>query len=450
MTLFWSIAGIFMAAGSLFILFPLMIGRRKKKSVAPDAMNISVYRDQFAELDADRRNGILSPDQYDQGKQELQRRLLQDVRQVEEKVSITRDSKVNGQPGVVTAAILAVAVPVLAVLLYMQLGNPSGLMSQAAAEVATQPPNEQAGATEQLSSEKLDTLVEKLAAHLKVQPGDAEGWAMLARTYATMERFNDASNAYARLVALTPNNPGALADYAEVMAMTHKGQFAGKPAELINKALQIDPRHPQALALAGVAEFEQKKFRQAADYWERLQAVIPADSEIAPSVAKSIAEAKLLALSENAGGGTPVRAKVTQSNEFASKNSPPAESKRDTAAPAAGRISVSGSVTLNPALAARTAPSDTLFIFARAKEGPKMPLAILRLQAKNLPASFTLDDTMAMSPAMKLSNFSEVVVGARISKSGNALPQSGDLQGFSQAVKIGDQAVSVVIDQQVP
>ena len=448
MTLFWFIAGLFMAVALLFILPPLL--RQRKSADAEgnsggklrETMNVSVYRDQFAELDADLHNGILSQEQYDQGKQELQQRLLQDVPVVTATGTASTGSAIGvmGKRGVVAAAIVGLAVPLLAVLLYVQLGNPKGLTPQTAAEIAAA--HEQDAVEE--SRQKFVAMVDMLAARLKDQPQDAKGWAMLARSYAVMERFNESRDAYAKLLVLTPNSPEALSDYADVLAMTNNGQLAGKPVELINQALRLDPKHPKALALAGAAAFEQKNFRQAAIHWGKLLTVLPADSQMAQSIAESIAEAKFLAANEKAGVKAQAGAeeKVVQAQEPVSKNSPPAT--------AATTGAVSGTVTLSPALAAKASPGDTLFIFARASEGPKMPLAILRLQAKNLPAAFSLDDAMAMSPAMKLSSFPEVVVGARISKSGNAMPQPGDLQGFSQAVKIGDKGVKVVIDQQMP
>lgn len=411
-------------------------------------MNITVYRDQFAELDADRRNNILSLEQYEIAKRELQQSLLQDVDQVTTVAPQTGANKFFAE-GVRAAFIVAIALPVSAVLLYMHLGNSQGLLAQqTAGETVIPMSDQQTGVAEQLSPETLQSLVEKLTAHLKSQPSDAASWVRLGQTYAAMKRFKDASGAYARSVALIPNDPSVLADYAEVLGMTTNGLLAGKPSGLIDQALQLDSRHPKALALAGIAAFEQKKFKQAAEYWEQLQAILPVDSEVASSVAKSIAEARSFAASKNITSSAQVGGIQVdgQTRKISSKNTP--TTTTPFMGPTLGKIS--GSVKLAPALAGKISPGDTLYIFARAKEGPKMPLAILRLQAKNLPAAFSLDDTMAMSPAVKLSDFSEVIVGARLSKSGSAMPQSGDLQGFSQAVKIGDQAVSVVIDQQVP
>jgi cytochrome c-type biogenesis protein CcmH len=239
-----------------------------------------------------------------------------------------------------------------------------------------------------------------------------------------------------------------LSDYADVLAMTNNGSLIGKPAELINQALKIDPNYPKALALAGTVEFEQKKYDQAAAFWEKLLSVIPADSQLAQSVNDSIAQAKSLA----SEGKDSVPMQLAKNSNIdtdlpVEKNQQSQSDKSDNANKAA---TITGTVTLNPALANKVSPNDTVFVFARAKTGPKMPLAILKLTVKDLPATFLLNDDMAMTPTMKMSSFPEVVIGGRITKSGQAVPASGDLEGFSKPVKLGDKDITVVIDQVIP
>ena len=200
--------------------------------------------------------------------------------------------------------------------------------------------------------------------------------------------------------------------------------------QLIERALAIDPTQWKALALAGTAAFNRKDYRKAVEYWERLRSRAEPDSELARSVASNIEEARQL-------GGLAAPAKVTANADAKSQ-------------PQAATARVQGTVTLSAQLAGKSAPADTVFVFARAAEGPRMPLAIQRFQVKDLPVKFRLDDSQAMSPAMKLSNFADVVIGARVSKSANATPQSGDLQGYSKPVKVGAAGVAVVIDQVVP
>jgi cytochrome c-type biogenesis protein CcmH len=241
-----------------------------------------------------------------------------------------------------------------------------------------------------------------------------------------MGRYPEAVRAYERAAALVPRDADLLADYADALAVTQGRSLQGKPLELVQRALEIDPEHWKALALAGTAAFGRKDYGRAIAYWERLKRVVPGDSEVGRSVDASIAEARELAGAKPAAAGAP-----------------------KTPAAAAG-AKVAGKVSLAQALAANTAPTDTVFIFARASSGPPLPLAVLRKQVRDLPLDFTLDDSMAMAPNLKLSGFAEVVVGARVSRSGNATPQSGDLQGLSKPVKVGATGLAIVIDTAVP
>jgi cytochrome c-type biogenesis protein CcmH len=217
-----------------------------------------------------------------------------------------------------------------------------------------------------------------------------------------------------------------------------QGGSCGKPLELVARALAADPTQWKALALAGTAAFDRKDYVRAAAYWERMKASVPPGSQIAQSVDASIAEARQL------GGLKPGPAL-----------SPPAVARAPAAAsapPVAGAAegTVAGTVALAPALAAKVSPNDVVFIFARPVQGSRMPLAIMKKQARDLPIAFTLDDSMSMAPAMTLSNAGEVIVGARISRSGQAIPQSGDIEGFSPPVKVGARDVAVLIEKAIP
>ncbi|MCC6915798.1 c-type cytochrome biogenesis protein CcmI [Nitrosomonas sp.] len=444
MTAFWATATIFIMVALLFVI-PVLLRNKKNKSqeqVERQAANIAIYRDQIAELDRDLRDDTLSKEQYESSKQELQKRMLQDVSENTDAASVIP----NSQHGVVASIIVALTIPLAAIYLYMVIGDTRGLLPQSQLANAAQfEQNGDEGGTPSGHSE-INSMVDSLAARLKENPEDVEGWVMLGRSYAIMERFADASAVYDKLIQLVPDNPQFLSDYADMQAMVNNGSLLGKPAEMIKKALDIDPNYPKALALAGTLEFEQNNFTQAISYWERLLGAIPPDSKLYKSVSDSIVQARDLAV-KTTGGSAPVQlaqnANVGTDVEVKSSS---VENQKGI-----GNVpGISGSVTLDPSLANKFSPDDTLFIFARASQGPKMPLAILRLNAKDLPASFKLDDNMAMTPAMKLSSFPEVVVGARISKTGQAVPSSGDLEGFSKPVKIGDGEVSITIDHVVP
>lgn len=441
MTSFWVVAGIFIVGALLFVLPTLLRKKDYQAGGGRDSTNISIYRDQLADLDNDLRSDILTREQYEQSKRELQQRMLEDVPQGG---SVTTATLVGGgNRNVATIALVVLAIPLLAVSLYLWLGNTRALTPQPAVE---QMPMQ--GMTDEGGHQNFSAVLDNLTARLKEQPNDMEGWVMLGRTYAMMQRFPEAKSAYEKALAMVPDDAELLTDYADIVAMTNNGSLMGQPQELINKALRLDPKNPKALALAGTAEFEQKRFKQAAVYWEQLLALVPPESDLARSVSNSIAEAKSLASGK---GSIMARA---QDQAPSGQNPPPAGNRPESAAAAgaatAGGGTLSGNVTLSPAMAGKASPNDSLYIFARAKVGPRAPLATLRLQVKDLPATFSLNDSMARS-GVQLSTFAdEVVVGARISKSGSPMPQSGDLQGLSQPARVGDKGINVVIDQTLP
>ena len=404
MTVFWVMAVLLAAGAVAFVLPPLLRRRRTAPGAAVEATNVAVYRDQLRELENDLAAGTLARDQFDSARRELEARLLDDVR-----VSATGPS--GETRGRVAAILAGIAIPLASILLYFAVGNPGALAPQ----------SESHGITRQ----QIEGMVDRLAARLKEDPADATGWAMLGRSYAVLDRFAEAAVAYANAVRHSPPDAQLLADYADALAMAQGRRLQGEPERLIAMALKIDPRNVKALALAGTAAFENRDFKGAIAYWSRILEIVPPDSDMADSIRDSIADAQQLS------GGT-IKA-------------PPAPARAAAAAPGV----VSGTVQLSPALAARVAPGDTVFVFARAVEGPRVPLAVMRKQARELPAAFTLDDTMAMAPGMKLSNHDRVVVGARISKSGQPTPQPGDYEGLSAPVKVGDSGVIVLIANEV-
>jgi cytochrome c-type biogenesis protein CcmH len=419
------------------VLVPLL-RRGKPAGAAREASNVEILRDQLAELDADLASGAMPRERYEEARRELEQRVLEDSR-----AAATAGAPPT-QSAVWTAAILAGTIPVAALVLYVALGN-FDAFAPGAARVA-----KDAGGEHEVTREQIGAMAAKLAARLEREPDNAEGWAMLARTYYALNRYNEAVPAFERATTLIPNDAGLLADYADAVGAA-EGGLHGKAETLIARALAADPTHWKALALAGTVAFERKEYEKAADYWEKTKAVIPPDSPIAGSIDSSIAEARQLGGLPPATGSAPTIAAAAPREGMAKPGAaPPASSSSSAPAAAPTNASIAGTVTLAPSLAAKVAPTDTVFIFARAAEGPKMPLAILRKQVKDLPAAFTLDDSMAMAPNFALSKFPSVIVGARVSKSGNAAPQAGDLEGFSPAVKIGATGLTVVIDRALP
>lgn len=299
--------------------------------------------------------------------------------------------------------------------------DPQALSARLAAERAAQPTDADGAA----SPEQFAALVEKLRLRMQNEPDNGEGWTMLARSYTVLGDAKQAVAAYAKATALVPNDAALLADYADMLAVTQQRSLEGEPAKLIDRALAINADEPKALSLAGALAFDRKDYAVAVAAWERILSRQP-DHAFAPQLRESLAQARQF-------GNLP--------------SNPSASSVSAAAAAAAGRIT--GTVTLAPELASRTRPDHTVFIFARAVEGSRMPLAIVRKTVKDLPYTFTLDDSSAMSPQNKLSGAAQVVVGARISASGNATPQPGDLQGFSSALNVGATGARVTISDVV-
>ena len=403
MTLF-VVLGVLLVAGALLFVLPPLVRRAAQPGTSRDAVNAAVYRDQLRELEADLRSGTLAPDQHDKARGEIEARLIADLG--------TSEAQAKSSVGARGAALaLGLAVPICALAVYLTVGNPRALAPQ---------PEEGVG-PHGVSAQQFEVMVGRLAARLKDNPEDAEGWMMLGRSYAVLGHFAESSEAYAKAVARVPDDAQLLADYADSLAMAQGRTLQGEPEKLIKRALAADPNNVKALVLAGTAAFDRNDRAGAIRYWQRALAVLPAESDMAQRVRESIAEA----------GGSAGKTQVA-------KPALPQTNAR-----------ISGVVRLDPKLAGKVSPDDTVFIFARAAEGPRMPLAILRRQGRDLPVRFTLDDSMAMAPQMKLSAFPRVVVGARVSKTANANANPGDLQGLSPAVQVGSTDVAVTIDSEL-
>ncbi len=405
MTLFWSLSALLAVLAALFVVIPLLRSRGRA-SASHRATNLAIYRDQLGELDVDLRAGTLSSDQYDKARRELEARLLEDVGTAAEEAGPAP------RRGSVAAIVAGVAVPLCALGVYLAVGAPGAIVPPPAAQ--------QADGAHGVTAEQVEAMVESLAARLRAEPGNAAGWAMLGRSYAALGRFQQAVSAYAKAVELMPNDAQLFADYADTLAMAQGQSLEGEPAKLVARALELDPKNLKALALGGTVAFNRGNYAEAARLWERMLAGVEPESDNARSIRANIDEAR------------------ARAGEKPAKPSGPATAARGA--------SLSGEVRLAPELAAKVSPGDTVFIFARAHEGPPMPLAVLRKKADELPLKFSLDDSMAMAPGLALSQFARVTVTARISKSANANPQPGDLQGASAAVVNDASGVAVVID----
>jgi len=418
--------------------------------------SIESLRQQIAHVRGLHASGALSQAQYDEKKAALERQLLDLVLTSTAAPTATpaagapkREAPAAGhRPSAGLLSGLGALVVLVALAGYFWKGHPELLQPGATARLAAITAERAAadqsggddaggGASHTVTPEQIAAMVDKLAAHLKAHPEDAEGWTMLARTYSVLQRQPEALKAYEKAVALRKDDPGLLADYADALAVNNGGNLDGEPMKLLEKALKLDPKNLKALALVGTYAFNNKDYAGAAKLWEKLVQVGPADSLFVKQIIPGLVEARKLA------GLPPLPGTLNADVQ------PPLEKSAVPAPAAVGGASVSGSVTLSPALARQFSPDDTIFIFARPTEGSRMPLAILRRQVKDLPLKFTLDDSMAMSPSSALSSVSSVIVGARITKSGNAMPQAGDLQGLSGPVAVGSANVQIEIKDAV-
>jgi cytochrome c-type biogenesis protein CcmH len=454
---FWILATALVALALALLLWPLLRRRVSGVTASRRALNTAVYRDQIADLDRDRASGALSEGDFAQAHEELQRRLLEDV------LVADAPAPPHHPRAVRTSLLLLIAVPMLATLLYGWLGNPAGLQPQTATRHAARQNDsgdgggagmmaagggEAAGgsaAAANAGAGDLAQLAAGLAAKLEKKP-DPQGFAMLGRTYKALGRYDDAEKAFKRAGSIMDTDPTLILEQAELGAIRNGGRLEGKPLAAIQKVLKMQPDNPQALLLAGSAAYFNRDFANAVSYWERLRKQVKPGSEDFQALTSSIDKAR----SQMSGGGSSMAAALGPVLADPSAGSTPSPATPAAAAPSGAGATLSGRIEIAAAYRAKASPGDTVFIFARAAQGPRMPLAIKRVHVSDLPTDFTLDDSMAMSPEFKLSNFAEVNVGARISKTGNAMPQPGDLRGTAGPFKPGAKAIKLTIDDVVP
>ncbi len=433
----WIVLALMLATAVTFVVWPLLRAGSGASAPQQNQLNVELHRTRLGELEADLRSGTLSDTQFALAQQDLERDLLQNVgsAQVEAPPSSAR-------PARAAAAVVGVTLPALALGLYLQVGGWDQLNTPPASTTQA-PPHAMTEGGAQGNMPSLETMLGKLVERLKQQPDDLRGWQMLARTYMVLERYPEAGRAYGEAYLLSGDDAQLAADYAEALAMANGSRLQGAPAKLIAKALQTEPANKKALWLSGMLAFQERDFARAKEQWKRVAGMVEPNSEEARLIQTYVAQAEA-----GMSGGMPPTAKAEVGG--APVAAPPPPGAGPAAAPQ-GSSTIKVSVRLGDKLGTAPSPDDTVFVFARAAQGPRMPLAIVRKQVKDLPITVQLDDSMAMMPAMKLSNFPQVIVGARVSKSGNAMPSSGDLEGASAAVQPGtSQTVQVTIDQVVP
>lgn len=396
----FAVLALLLLAGALgAVLWPLLRVPAAKAAAGGAASNLDIHRDQYAELDRDLAAGTLDDAGYGEARAELERRVIEDA-------AAPAPAPAAARPSRAAAVAVGIVVPVAAALLYLYLGNPQGIDA----------PRHPAADLSSVTPEQFRDMTAKLAERMRGNPEDVQGWKMLGRAYRAMERYGEASDAYRHALALAPDDVELLGDCAESLALAAGRSMAGEPSRLLERARRIDPNNVRILALAGGAAFERKDYKGAVRDWEAALRQPGVDGELAQALRKGADEA---------------RARLA--------------GKKPAPAARAGAERISGEVRLDASLKASVQPDDTVFVFARAADGPRMPLAVARIRARDLPYRFAFDDTSAMMPDMKLSGFGQVVVEARVSKSGSAAPEPGDPAGRSAAVEPGTKGIVVVI-----
>ncbi|WP_019865409.1 c-type cytochrome biogenesis protein CcmI [Methylovulum miyakonense] len=410
-TLFWLLVGLLILIALAFVLPPLW-RQRPVAAADMDKRNIAIAKMRLAELQEQLQSGALTQAQYQEQRTELELALGDDL-------DIAGTDAVSAQ-GRWMAYVLVVALPLLAAGLYAGLGTYQ----------AIEPTSEMLGTAQpaQPNIEDIKKMVAKLAERMKTNPTDAEGWMMLGKSYKYLKQFPKAADALAKAYALLGDQPEIMLQYADALAFANDEQMAGKPAELVYRVLEREPDNITALWYAGMAKAQAGEAAEGVKLWRKLLALLPPESQAQQEVKRLLSQLEASLPNGVAGGAA---------TETGSAAQTPA-------------VALEVQVSLAPELKASVAPADTVFIYAQALSGSKMPLAIVRKQASDLPLAVTLTDAQAMMPKMTLSAFPKVKLLARVSKSGNAMSQVGDLIGAVEPVATsGKSSHTIVINSQV-
>jgi len=455
MTALWLVVLALLLA-TLLCLIPPLLRRAPSAEPAASANVRAFYLAQREQLQRDLKNGSLSAAERARAEEELQRDLLQDLDLRRERAAPWAGQRA----GVAAACLLSVLIPVAAVLLYGQLGNPRAAAdaASAAAALSAEP---HAGA----SGDDMTLAINALAQRLRAAPDDADGWYMLARSYETLGRYTDAVAAYQQVLRLVPGQPAVLADLADALLSASQGTPDAASIGAVAQALAAQPDQPKALALAGMMALRRGDAAEALAHWERLQAQLPPDSEAARQIQSNIAQARAMAAGSapaaaaaapaapGAANAAPNVAANSMANAMANAAPSPGNSSAanptasSTASTAGAAARISGRARIADALRGQVQATDTVFILARPESGSRMPLAILQMRVGDLPRDFVLDDSSAMSPDATLSRAGgKMRVEIRISRSGTAAARPGDLGGTLTGIGIQSDGLELVAD----
>lgn len=404
--MFWIAVAALLLISLLSLSWPWLT-KANTEDANQTAANKALWRKQQEEIKAQFETGELTEADYESLKQELDKRLLQDV-DGSETISTKRDAK--------PLVLMVVAIVTLAtgVLAYQQWGDATGQKLSAKYQALLEQENP--------SPEQVIPVLNQMRAHGEQKGASGFDWLVLAaRGYMQLQYYRNASETFDKILALDSSNASFLADAAQAHYLANDRQFTGKPEAYIEQALVLNPQQANALGFAGMAAFESEQYAEAADYWQQLIAVLPPSEQQDSIIVEALQEAQRRAglPTDSMGGGELAAATIK--------------------------------VQISLAEGFDVQPSTTVFVTARAKSGPAVPLAVKRFTVADLPANITLSPADAMSPQFQLTQGAEVLVKAKVSTSGNAISQSGDIESLAVEVVVGtDAAVSLEINQLVP
>ena len=397
MTNFFIPAFLLLALVLLLLLRPFLFPG-KVAATSRRQMNAAIYREELDKLEAERATGLMTSADYDIAHAEMRQRLFQDTNEEDDHATLGSTKK--------TAIALLLFVVVLSSGFYFVLGDVTRVAQMNTANPMTQ--------------EGIEKMVNEFALKMEKDPSNLKGWAMLARSYRVLGRNEEAVKAYARAGNFIDSDPQLLADYADALATNANGNFSGKPLSLINQALKLDPNNLMALWLSGTAAFSNGNYRSAVQIWEKLAAQLPPNSEDLKAIEGSIAEAR-------SKGGMSAKVPTTSSATSSVKG-------------------ISGQIELSNDLKSKVNAGDTVLVIAR-QVGERMPVAVLKTSVAQFPMRFVLNDALAMNPGAPLSKLKEVSVEVRISKTGMAKPEPGDLISAVQTIQVGSENARLIVDQ---
>jgi cytochrome c-type biogenesis protein CcmH len=436
MTLFWIIAAAMIIA-ALGLLAPTLLRKHATAADDTEQLNVGIAREHLQELTKQREAGELSEEEFAQAKQDLEKALAHDLAGTADAPPVAK----TGGGGRVALVLSVVLVPLIAIPTYLEIGSP-GLITQQ--PMASAGPGGHGGADLPPISE----LAAQLRERLEANPGNAEGWFLLGRTYMRMSDYAQAADAFGRVVELIPQEPAALLSLADALTM-RDGRSGPRAVALLEQALEIQPDSVTALWLLGSAALDAGRTEEALDYWQRAHPLLVGEPGMQAELGRMIA---------NAGGEVPASPASlppimpTANSQPATAPAPVTETETTTAETVdESGVAVNVAVALSPSLLDQAADNDTVFVLARAESGPPMPLAVARHRVADLPIEVTLTDAMAMMPAMKLSSFPRVAVTAKLSKSGQAGSQPGDIESEAVVVETANppDRVELLLDRVV-